>query len=176
MQRAEPLPLPGTLHELARVMSHAMPQPLQLLNEGLVRPSVFVGTVRSRQLVPQQRCDEEHDGLQLPTGPLSGRVTTDASQGTPHIPHARGTQSPLQHISAEVHVAPPHEPGPLLFAQPASAMANANDKEKNRDAYIIASPSKKAPQPTPSGARPEGSDHICGERSHDAKRVQKQDS
>jgi len=48
-------PPPGVEHALARSVSQAMPQPLQFMNEGFVRPSVPGGTDRSVQLVPQQR-------------------------------------------------------------------------------------------------------------------------
>ena len=68
MQRGAPEPPPGTEHALERFMSHAMPQPLQLLNDASLRPSAPGATIRPTQLVPQQRSFELQLGRQSPVG------------------------------------------------------------------------------------------------------------
>jgi hypothetical protein len=93
------------VHALARVMSQVRPQPLQLRNELLERPSAPGATWRSTHVVPQQRCDELHDGEHMPGGsPESSRPPSGSGppthaadmhrpdgHATPHIPQFCGS-------------------------------------------------------------------------------------
>lgn len=118
MQRAIPAPPPGTLHELARIASHAMPQPAQLAKDGSLRPSVSGATEREMQLAPQQRCVSVHSGVHIEGGiELSGRTTGPPSiPPPPHMPMK--TQVPMQHSWVAAHSGsqsparpPPAQPG-----------------------------------------------------------------
>lgn len=89
----------GVVHALAFVASHAMPQPLQFMNDGSVRPSVPGATERAMQVVPQQRWVELHVGVHMPVGPAStggGRLPSTGG-GVPPSPVRM--QMPMRHVS-----------------------------------------------------------------------------
>ncbi len=129
MQRAIPAPLPGTLHALARSMSQAIPQPLQLPNEGSVRPSVPGAIARWMHEPPQQRCASVHSGVHIEGGgrvPVSVIVRGPASMPVGvHIPV--NTQVPSQHscVAAQAGSQSPLEPPP---AQPAREPSRSKPK------------------------------------------------
>lgn len=76
-------------HALAVIGSHAIPQPPQLSKLPSERPSTPEATMRFRQLVPQQRCVEGHEGMHADGGPRSSPGTEPSAPGT----HALARQS-----------------------------------------------------------------------------------
>jgi hypothetical protein len=69
-----PSPPPGTLQELARIASHAIPQPLQFWNDPSLRPSEPGATERPTQVLPQQRWVAAHSGRHVPPPPPPSRI------------------------------------------------------------------------------------------------------
>jgi hypothetical protein len=74
MHRGAPLIPSGVLHALARIASHARPQPLQFVNDGSSRPFVPAGTESVRHVVPQHRWLLAQVGRQSPIGSIESRV------------------------------------------------------------------------------------------------------
>jgi hypothetical protein len=119
MQRAMPPGAPpGTLHELARIASQAIPQPAQFAKDGSLRPSVSCATARWMQLPPQHRCASVHSGVHIEGGiALSGRgVGPPSIPPPPHMPMK--THVPMQHSWVAAHSGsqsparpPPAQPG-----------------------------------------------------------------
>jgi len=89
----------GEEHALARIASQASPQPLQFENDESLRPSVPATTDRFTQVVPQQRCDDEHMGEHIPGGlpsPGGGPPSPTTQTRARHIPDAHAMPQPPQ--------------------------------------------------------------------------------
>lgn len=93
-------PLPDAEQALARVESQDKPHPLQFMNDGSSRPLLPAVTLRPTHAVPQQRCDELHEGEQA-EGPLSmpPLSRTAPSIGVPE-------QDPIVHVCPSAHTLP----------------------------------------------------------------------
>lgn len=99
----------GVVQALALVASHAIPQPLQFMNDGSVRPSVPGATVLLMHVVPQQRCVELHVGMHIPGGPESTRGTLPSVGGGGRPASPVRMHAPLRQLSPAAHRTP-HEP------------------------------------------------------------------
>jgi hypothetical protein len=159
MQRGVPVPPPGTEQALARSTSQLMPQPLQFVNEGWLRPSLPGATpVRDTQVVPQQRSVEPHSGRQRPgppsvpggTPPSVGPPThaaalqTPEGQTTPQPPQLFGSFTICRHIgpaTVSQHIEKSAQAGehdaPPLFAQPATSHAHVTRTPAPKLARVI---------------------------------------